>query len=94
VERVVDIVQNIFKQSSASHIFEDTDLVDVPFAHQQAVLQSLLSNLNVEYKQGQAHINCQDLQLQMLFEFDKLKSKFLSLYERKNVTSKPFLKPD
>lgn len=61
-------------------MFEHTELTEVPFAHQQAVLQSLLSNLKVEYKQGQAHVNCQELQLQMLFEFDRLKTKFQALY--------------
>lgn len=32
VERVVDIVQNVFKMSSALSLFEDTPLLEVPFA--------------------------------------------------------------
>lgn len=38
--------------SSAMSLFENTDMLEVPFATQQAVMSSLLSNVNIEYKQG------------------------------------------
>lgn len=39
-------------------------------------------NVKIVYKNGQGHINAQDLQIQCLLEFEKLKIKFASLKRR------------
>lgn len=61
VERVVDIVEAIFKMSSALSLFEGTSMLEVPFSQLQLIIQSLLMSVKIVYQQGQGHINAQDL---------------------------------
>lgn len=63
VERVVDIVQNLFKSSSALNLFDESEVFEVPHSKQQQVVQNLLCKVKSEYRQGQAHVNSLDLQL-------------------------------
>jgi hypothetical protein len=49
VERVVDIVQNLFKMSSAMSLLEDTHLLEVPYPQLQAVMSSCMMNVKIEY---------------------------------------------
>ena len=50
VERVVDIVNNIFKTSAALSLFEGTTMLEVPFSQLQSIIQSLLSNIKIVYQ--------------------------------------------
>jgi hypothetical protein len=50
VERVVDIVNNIFKTSAAMSLFEGTTMLEVPFSQLQSIIQSLLSNIKIVYQ--------------------------------------------
>ena len=61
VERVVDVVQNIFKTSSALSLVENSTMLDIPYSHIQRIINNLLSNVKINYKQGQGFINAQDL---------------------------------
>jgi len=63
VERVVDIVENIFKASAALSLFEGSQMLEVPFSQLQSIIQSLLMNVKIVYQQGQGQINAQDLQI-------------------------------
>lgn len=49
VERVVDIVENIFKTSAALSLFEGTTMLEVPYSQLQSIIQSLLSNVKIVY---------------------------------------------
>jgi len=75
VERVVDVVQNIFKTSSALSLFENSPMLEIPYAQLQRIITSLLTNVKITYKQGLGFVNAQDLQIQCLLEFEKLKLK-------------------
>jgi hypothetical protein len=61
VERVVDVVQNIFKTNSALSLFENSAMVEIPYTHIQRIITNLLSNVKINYRQGQGYINAQDL---------------------------------
>ena len=74
-ERIVDVVENIFKTSSALSLYEDTMLLEIPYSTLQTIISSLLTNVKIVYQQGQGLINAQDLQIQCLLEFEKLKVK-------------------
>ena len=86
VERVVDIVEEIFKTSSALSLFENTTVLEIEYSRLQSIIQSLLSNVNIVYDHGRGLINAQDFQIQCLLEFEKLKTKLAGM--RKNA-SKP-----
>ena len=49
VERVVDIVEEIFKSSAALSIFENTTMLEIEYARLQSIIQSLLQNVNIVY---------------------------------------------
>jgi hypothetical protein len=57
VERVVQISDTIFKMSSALSVFEGTQMLEVPQAWLNSIVQSLLQNVKIVYQQGQGHIN-------------------------------------
>ena len=57
VERVVDIVEEIFKTSSALSLFENTTVLEIEYSRLQSIIQSLLSNVNIVYKHGKGIIN-------------------------------------
>ena len=78
MERVVDIVEEIFKTSSALSLFENTTVLEIEYSRLQSIIQSLLSNVNIVYKHGKGIINAQDFQIQCLLEFEKLKTKLAS----------------
>ena len=61
VERVVDIVQNIFKMSSALVLLEGTPMSEVPFSQLQGVLTNILTNVKIVYAQGKGSINAQEI---------------------------------
>ena len=86
VERVVDIVEEIFKTSSALSLFENTTVLEIEYSRLQSIIQSLLSNVNIVYDHGRGLINAQDFQIQCLLEFEKLKTKLAGM--RKSA-SKP-----
>lgn len=52
IERVVDVVQNLFKMSSAMSLLEDTALLEVPYPQLQAVMSSCMMNCKIEYHRG------------------------------------------
>ena len=52
VERVVDIVEAIFKTSSALSLFENTTILEIEYSRLQSIIQSILSNVNIAYKNG------------------------------------------
>ena len=88
VERVVDIVEEIFKTSSALSLFEGTNVLEIEYSRLQQIIQSLLSNVNIVQQHGKGIINAQDFQIQCLLEFEKLKTK-LSSQRKHGVKSKP-----
>lgn len=57
VERVVDIVEEIFKTSSALSLLENTNQVEIEYSRLQSIIQSLLSNVNIIYDNGRGMIN-------------------------------------
>ena len=63
MERVVDIVEEIFKTSSALSLFENTTVLEIEYSRLQSIIQSLLSNVNIVYKHGKGIINAQDFQI-------------------------------
>ena len=50
-------------------------LLEIPYSTLQTIISSLLTNVKIVYQQGQGLINAQDLQIQCLLEFEKLKVK-------------------
>ena len=84
VERVVDITEEIFKTSSALSLFENTTILEIEYSRLQSIIQSLLSNVNIVYKNGKGIINAQEFQIQCLLEFEKLKTKLASIKKSNN----------
>jgi len=60
VERVVDITEEIFKTSAALSIFENTSMLEIEYSRLQSIIQSLLQNVNIVYKQGKGIISARD----------------------------------
>ena len=87
VERVVDIVEEIFKTSSALSLFENTTVLEIEYSRLQSIIQSLLSNVNIVYQNGKGLINAQDFQIQCLLEFEKLRTKLAS--QKKSSNQRP-----
>jgi len=56
-ERIVDVVESIFKTSSALSLYEDTLLLEIPYSTLQNIISSLLTNVKIVYEQGQGLIN-------------------------------------
>ena len=56
-ERIVDVVENIFKTSSALSLYEDTMLLEIPYSTLQTIISCLLTNVNIVYQNGQGLIN-------------------------------------
>lgn len=63
VERVVDIVEDIFKTSSALSLFENTTALEIEYARLQQIIQSLLSNVTIVQQHGKGIINAMDFQI-------------------------------
>ena len=87
VERVVDIVEEIFKTSSALSLFENTTILEIEYSRLQSIIQNLLSNVGIIYDNGRGIINAQEFQIQCLLEFEKLRTK-LSQMRRTSATKK------
>ena len=87
VERVVDIVEEIFKTSSALSLFENTTILEIEYSRLQSIIQNLLSNVGIIYDNGRGIINAQEFQIQCLLEFEKLRTK-LSQVRRPSATKK------
>ena len=87
VERVVDIVEEIFKTSSALSLFENTTILEIEYSRLQSIIQNLLSNVGIIYDNGRGIINAQEFQIQCLLEFEKLRTK-LSQTRRTSATKK------
>ena len=63
VERVVDIVEEIFKTSSALSLFENTTILEIEYSRLQSIIQNLLSNVGIIYDNGRGIINAQEFQI-------------------------------
>jgi hypothetical protein len=50
VERVVDIVQQVFKMSSAMSMFEDSPVTEMPFNQMSQIMTNLLMGAKIEYQ--------------------------------------------
>lgn len=71
VERVVDIVQQVFKHQSL------INGEDLQYAQLSSVMTQLLMNSKIEYHQGQGFLQANELQIQLLVELDKLVQRSL-----------------
>ena len=91
VERVVNIVESIFRTSAALNLFTaaptNSNQTEVSHQQLQGIIQSLLQNVKIVYQRGNGCINAQDLQIQSLLEFEKLRVKIAGGRNSKRLTA-------
>ena len=81
---MVDIVTNVFKSGTVLSLFDpgSNGQIEIPYQTLQSIISSLLSSVKIIYQGGQGLVNAQDLQLQSLLEYEKLKTKLGALRKK------------
>ena len=69
VERVVDIVHSVFNLPLIAQKYQ------VTHPQQQTIIHNLLGQLQIQYESKQGWVKCQDLQVQLMFEYERLTQK-------------------